>query len=146
MAYILRTDPLPRLPHPDSEVGLKGQNSTFFSEYDLVTYGIKWNHNFSNMVAHILHAALPTPFPRVQKVKIQLFSEQCHVANQIKGNYDFCNMVANVFPQPPPPLTMWVKRSKDQNKAIVHTQLKGITNATTLSQIFWPTTDPWHRG
>ena len=53
----------------------------------------------SNKVANILPAA---PDPRGQKVKVQLFSEQCHVAYQIKGNHECTNMVANILPADPP--------------------------------------------
>ena len=50
----------------------------------------------SNMVANILPAYSP-PDPSGQKVKILLFSEQCHVAYQIKGNQECSNIVANIL-------------------------------------------------
>ena len=48
------------------------------------------------MVANILPAYSP-PDPSGQKVKILLFSEQCHVAYQIKGNQECSNIVANIL-------------------------------------------------
>ena len=41
------------------------------------------------------------------------FSNYGHVANKIKGNNECSKLVANILPaDPPPPLTLWVKRSK----------------------------------
>ena len=54
------------------EIGFKGQNSNL-SEHDHVSYQIKWNHKYSNIVANSLPADHPhRPRGWGQNVKIQL--------------------------------------------------------------------------
>ena len=59
------------------------QNSTF-SELGHVAFQIKWNHECSNMQAHILSLHAPSTTGVGSNVKI-FFSESSHIAYQIKG-------------------------------------------------------------
>ena len=61
----------------------KGQNSTV-SEYGQVVYQIKWNHECSNMQAHILSLHRPSTPVVGSKVKT-FFFESSHVAYQIRS-------------------------------------------------------------
>ena len=61
---------------------------------------------FSNMVANILPADLPSPYDPTgfgSNGQNSTILEQSHAAYQIKGNHEFSNMVANILPAYPPP-------------------------------------------
>ena len=65
--YFARTPPY---PHPQEGMGSVGQNSTF-SDHGHVAYQIKENHDYSIMVANILHAVPTTrdPLDGVNRLK-----------------------------------------------------------------------------
>ena len=67
---------------------------------------IKWNHEWSSMVANILPADHPPKNLLVgSKGQNSTFSEYGYVAYQIKGNDACSNKVANILRADPPPPT-----------------------------------------
>ena len=74
-----------RIPPPRFEgLGSKGQNSTL-SEYGRVSYQIKGNDAYINMIANILHT---DPHPTIrdsQKVKIKLFQTMVMLNIKLNG-------------------------------------------------------------
>ena len=118
VANILPTDPYPL------DLWLKRPKFNFFRTcsvmLDIKFIGIT---KCCNKVATILPAA---HVPRGQKVKVQLFSEQCHVVYQIKGNQECSNMVANVLPADTPHA-----RTHARTYARTHTHTHACTHADT---------------
>ena len=93
-----------------------------------VAYQIKGNHEYSNMVTHVLLAKGQNIF----------WGEIGHIAYQIKENPECSNMVANIFPADPPspPLQpggwgQMVKIQLFQNIMMLRIILKDLTNAAT---------------
>ena len=112
----MTSTPLP--PPPTLKTGSVGQNFTF-SGHGQVTYQIKENHEYRNMVAIILPADTPDPGygvrresrmqqhgskyfarrqpdPGVSRSKF-IFFEYGPVAYQIEENHEYSNIIANIL-------------------------------------------------
>ena len=124
-------------------MGSKGQNSTS-SEHGHVAYQIKENNECSNMVANILSADPPPPYPGdgVSRSKLN-FTEHAHVAYQIKENHECSNMVANKLPTtPPPPLPQNSTFSEHGHVACQVKQLNRITKCSNMVAKVLPAEPP----
>ena len=102
------------------------------------------------MVANILPADIPTPWPWGSKGQNSTFSEHGHVAYQIKENHKCSNKVANILPSDAPPRPWgWGQKVRIrlfQNMVMLHIKFNGITNAVDIKYFARIRTPPWTLG
>ena len=122
--------------HPHSGDGVN-RSKFIFLEHGHVTYQIKENHKYSNMVVKICTKIPPVSGDWVCRSN-STSTEDSHIAYKIKENHKCSNMVVNILPAVTPTRGMGSLRQIQlfQNMVMLNIKLKKITNAQHGSKYF----------